>query len=78
MRIDLSDKMKDKGITIAYLSRELKLAYRTTYKLATGQATSVNLEVLGKICDLLNTDVAEIMVHNTEIIKHKKTKKTKI
>lgn len=70
MKIVLEKTLKEKNVTIYRLSKELDLSYKTTYNLVKGNTNTLKINVLKKICEVLDVNVDDILV--------KKSKKEKI
>lgn len=70
MKIVLEKTLKEKNITIYRLSKELNLSYKTTYNLVKGNTNTLKINVLKKICEVLDVNVDKILI--------KKNKKEKI
>lgn len=62
MKIVLEKTLKEKNITIYRLSKELNLSYKTTYNLVKGNTNTLKINVLKKICEVLDVNVDKILI----------------
>ncbi|MGL5022351.1 MULTISPECIES: helix-turn-helix domain-containing protein [Bacteria] len=62
MKIVLEKTLKKKNVTIYRLSKELNLSYKTTYNLVKGNTNTLKIDILKKICEILDVDVADILI----------------
>lgn len=63
MKIILNDTLKTKNISQYKLSKDTGIAASTLNNLCNGKTTSIQFSVLDKICDALNCEVSDILVH---------------
>lgn len=62
MKIVLEKTLKKKNVTIYRLSKELNLSYKTTYNLVKGNTNTLKIDILKKICEILDVDVSDIVI----------------
>ncbi|WP_099467814.1 helix-turn-helix domain-containing protein [Konateibacter massiliensis] len=62
MRLNIKDKLDNKGITRYELAKRIDVTYKTVDKIYNGESTSIKLEILEAICLELECTPNEIMV----------------
>lgn len=63
MKIILNDTLKSKSKSQYWLHKETGIAASTLNNLCNNKTTSIQFSVLDKICDALNCNVSDIMIH---------------
>ena len=62
MKIDIRDKLKEKGISRYELANRIDVTYPTIDKIYKGKSTSVKFENLEAICKELDCSLDEILI----------------
>ena len=63
MKIILNDTLKSKSKSQYWLHKETGIAASTLNNLCNNKTTSIQFSVLDKICDALNCEITDILVH---------------
>ncbi len=63
MKIILNDTLKSKGISQYKLSKITGITPGNLNNLCNNKTTSIQFSVLDKICDALNCEVSDILLH---------------
>ncbi len=61
IRVNLTDLLKDRGVSMYRLAKDTQLAYTTLWKLDTGRAQRIGFDVLEKICVRLECTPGELL-----------------
>lgn len=61
MYINLTNLLKEKGLTMYWLSKTTNIAYPTLNNLSKNKTTSIKFVTIEKICNALNCDVSELL-----------------
>ena len=62
MKIDIKDKLKEKGISRYELANRINVTYPTIDKIYKGKSTSIKFENLESICKELNCSLDDILI----------------
>lgn len=62
MRINIKDKLKEKGITRYELAKRIGVTYPTITSIYNGESTSIKFEILEALCKELNCSPVDILV----------------
>lgn len=62
MRINIKDKLNEKGITRYELAKLIGVTYPTITSIYNGESTSIKFEILESICKELDCSPVEILV----------------
>lgn len=68
MKITLNDTLKQKGKSQYWLSKQTGIAASTINNLCNNKTTSIQFDVLQKICTTLNCNVCDIIEHEEKIV----------
>lgn len=68
MKITLNNTLKEKGRSQYWLAQTTGIAASTINNLCNGKTSSIQFDVLQKICDALDCNVCDIIEHE-DIIK---------
>ncbi len=68
MKITLNDTLKQKGKSQYWLSKQTGIAASTINNLCNNKTTSIQFDVLQKICTTLNCNVSDIIEHEEKIV----------
>lgn len=60
MKLSLEKILTKKKISIYRLAKDLKLSYKTTHNIVRGNTNTIKIDILGKICKILEVDVSEV------------------
>ena len=66
IRIMVPDLLKDRGWNPMDLVRRAGLAPGTAYRLASGVAGAITLDMLGRLCDVFGIGIDELLVLDTD------------
>lgn len=66
MKIDIKDKLKEKGISRYELANRIDVTYPTIDKIYKGKSTSVKFENLEAICKELDCSLDEILIFDDD------------
>lgn len=69
MRINIKDKLNEKGITRYELAKRIGVTYPTITSIYNGESTSIKLEILEAICKELDCSPVEILVSDDPQIR---------
>lgn len=64
MKINIKDKLQEKGITRYELAKRIGITYPTITSIYNGESTSIKFEILEAICKELNCSPNDIIVSN--------------
>lgn len=70
MKLDIKDKLKEKGITRYELANRIGVTYPTIDKIYKGGSTSIRLKNLAAICKVLDCTPNDILVFEPEDTKN--------
>ena len=62
MRINIKDKLNEKGITRYELAKRIGVTYPTITSIYNGESTGIKFEILESICKELNCSPIDILV----------------
>lgn len=62
MKLILADQLTKQNMSIYELGKRVGLSYPTIFKIAKGQAVTINLRVLGRICYELACTPNDILI----------------
>lgn len=62
MRINIKDKLKEKGITRYELAKRIGVTYPTITSIYNGESTGIKFEILEAICKELDCSPIDILV----------------
>lgn len=63
MKIILNETLKTKNISQYKLSKDTGIAASTLNNLCNGKTTSIQFSVLDKICEALDCEISDILIH---------------
>lgn len=66
MRINIKDKLNEKGISRYELAKRIGVTYPTITSIYNGESTSIKLEILEAICKELDCSPVEILVSDDQ------------
>ena len=69
MKIDIKDKLKEKGISRYELANRINVTYPTIDKIYKGKSTSVKFENLESICKELNCSLDDILIFDNSNLR---------
>lgn len=75
MKLNIKDRIDKLGISKNKLAQQLKISYPTMLDMYNGESTSIKLETLEKLCDILNCTPNDIFV--SESTKNKSSQDRK-
>ena len=61
MKIILKETLKNRNVSQYQLAKETGIAASTLNKICNGKTTSIDFDILQKICDTIQCDVSDIM-----------------
>lgn len=64
MYINLRKVLDEKNKSIYWLNKETGIASSTLSRICNNKTSSIDFSVLDKICDALNCEVSDILIHN--------------
>ena len=64
MKIKLRDVLNQNNKSIYWLNKETGIASSTLSRICNNKTSSIEFSVLDKICDALNCEVSDILVHD--------------
>lgn len=64
MKVILNKTLKDKKISQYKLAKDTGISASTLNNLCNNKTTSIQFSVLDKICDALNCEVSDILLHD--------------
>ena len=62
MRINIKDKLNEKGITRYELAKRIGVTYPTITSIYNGESTSIKFEILEALCKELDCSPVEILI----------------
>lgn len=69
MKINIKDKLQEKGISRYELAKRIDVTYPTIDNIYKGSSVSVKFEILEAICKELNCYLDEILIFDDEKLK---------
>lgn len=66
MTIDITQKLKEKGMSRYELANRIDVTYPTITSIYNGKSTSIKLDILEKLCKELNCTPNDILIFNDE------------
>ncbi len=66
MQISIQSKLKEKNMTRYELAKRIGVTYPTIDNIYKGTSTSIKLEILENICNVLNCTPNDILIWNKE------------
>ena len=67
MKINIKDKLEEKGMRRYELAQKIDVTYPTITAIYNGLSTSIKLDILEKICIELNCTPNDILVFNKDL-----------
>lgn len=71
MKINIKDKLEEKGMTRYELANRIDVTYPTIDKIYKGISTSIKFEILEAICKELNCSLDEILIFDDKKLHDK-------
>ena len=66
IKIMVPELLKDRGWNPMDLVRRASLAPGTAYRLANGEAGAITLDMLGRLCDVFDIGIGELLILDTD------------
>lgn len=75
MKIDIKNKLDEKGISRYELAQRIGVTYPTITSIYKGESTSVKFDILEAICKELNCSLDEILIFDDANMKEQQMKR---
>ena len=75
MKIDIKNKLDEKGISRYELAQRIGVTYPTITSIYKGESTSVKFDILEAICKELNCSLDEILIFDDSNMKERQLKR---
>lgn len=75
MKIDIKNKLDEKGISRYELAQRIGVTYPTITSIYKGESTSVKFDILEAICKELNCSLDEILIFDDTNMKERQMKR---
>ncbi len=75
MKINIKDKLKEKGITRYELAKRIGVTYPTITSIYNGESTSIKFEILESMCKELNCSLDEILTFDDDNMREQQQKR---
>ena len=75
MKIDIKNKLDEKGISRYELAQRIGVTYPTITSIYKGESTSVKFDILESICKELNCSLDEILIFDDTNMKERQMKR---
>ena len=75
MKIDIKDKLEEKGISRYELANRINVTYPTIDKIYKGKSTSIKFENLESICKELNCSLDDILIFEDNDMREKQQRR---
>lgn len=75
MKIDIKNKLDEKGISRYELAQRIGVTYPTITSIYKGESTSVKFDILEAICKELNCSLDEILIFDDTNMKEQQIKR---
>lgn len=75
MKIDIKNKLDEKGISRYELAQRIGVTYPTITSIYKGESTSVKFDILEDICKELNCSLDEILIFDDTNMKERQMKR---